>query len=601
IATGSDDDEHASELALEDFATSDVSIDLMRNLVENLKAAEEAGEQIEVGLRVEKGLSALERKLVNATVTDNVASAPIAAYKRDTTLHFMELLKSINDDVHLAQSTWDVEVEERVRLMSVACVSIEEDRNSFLHLASETRQLLAWVDSFTGFHKHAFTSLETAHDIPLVKWIPRNAELLHRLIFESPRISERMLENPLLKKALMLQIAGAPTPDQIRSLEAAYSVGAQNKPKPQPDGVQPFLLPKRQEMRRVLTAASKLDCFLRLMPLGQHFSTSTTAYDTTTQSVSTLYPSLTPDLPQEKNSSTEHLDVEEHTLDFSFDASFEDLRSKFHSYKEKKMQMVLKAIGQFRDDGEMLASEIGRTHKHLQARLQYHRSHLDSLNDSADKVITQVNHTLDNLRGKPSSEADRSDLLDFGQARTTEYIEELWIIVLRLLPVQGAVIGRNRLFDELHRFDLDMKTFSEIESVSYTEQSPEAGLPGVDSFSEIELPESPPSALQTLAEELACADEACFSSFEDITTSIRNTTAAEEASMNSSILALPSGRASLYQDSTPVSCEAVAVKHTVRLCGIIFSWVASFACLFRAHLASIAPFIAPEFGLLLSR
>ncbi|KAJ3816272.1 hypothetical protein F5880DRAFT_1512808, partial [Lentinula raphanica] len=338
----------------------------------------------------------------------------------------MELLEYINDSLRLAQETWDAEVEKRAQLMSVARVTTKEDENSFLKLASETRTLLSWVDSSTVYHKHAITALDTTHHIPLVKWIPRNAERLHRLILQSPRICEEMLTDPLLKNAFMFRI------------EAAYSQGsgARFDSNLEEDSIQSFLLPRRQEIRRVLTAAFKLDCFLKRIPITQHFPTPTIAYDTSTRSVSAP---LAPNLPQDMKSSTDPPDVEEHILNLSVDASLEYLKSSFIRQTDNKLRKVLKVIGHFSDDGAMFASDIDQTHERLQACLQHHRKNLESLNDTVEKMNEQVNHILDLLQEKPPGEVDRVDTLEtfeFGQAHATGYIEELWTIALRLLPLK---------------------------------------------------------------------------------------------------------------------------------------------------------------------
>ncbi|KAJ3816677.1 hypothetical protein F5880DRAFT_1512448, partial [Lentinula raphanica] len=104
-------------------------------------------------------------------------------------------------------------------------------------------------------------------------------------------------------------------------------------------------------------------------------------------------------------------------------------------------------------------------------------------------------------------------------------------------------------------------------------------------------PGSPRSVPQTLAEELASADEAYLSrhEFDDIT--IQNNAAAEETSINP--LASPcqsdvQARASICLDFLAALRESVVVKHTVRLCGIISSRMTSYACSTRARYTSIA-------------
>ncbi|KAJ3963873.1 hypothetical protein EV361DRAFT_874479, partial [Lentinula raphanica] len=376
--------------------------------------------------------------------------------------------------------TWGAEVEQRTKSMTVACVAMEEDRNSFLQLASETRKLLAQVVAFTKYAEHTLTESDDTIDVPLAKWMPRNAELLRRIILQLPGLADRMSEDPLLRKSLVHQVGGLfvialELFSLIRPLEAAYSEGAsRQKANPRKDNNSLFLLPKRQEMRRVLTAALELDCFLRHIPIAQPLSIPTAAHDALAQSVPAFDPPLLSDLHIDKKSIVP-IEYEEEVPNVRsrknmsaltnrvrqlfFQSSLEDLQSKFFSAKEQKLRTVLEAVQQFREDGVMIASKIAQVHENLRARLQHHQNFLDILNTSVENVIAQVDLSLNILVEKPSSEADKldppDDPLDFGQPHTSEYIEELWVIALRLLPLQGSRSRgyiKNQALDELRRF-----------------------------------------------------------------------------------------------------------------------------------------------------
>ncbi|KAJ3765044.1 hypothetical protein FB446DRAFT_709788 [Lentinula raphanica] len=495
----------------------------------------------------------------------------------------MELIDCINKDIRLVQDSWDAEVEQRSRLMSVACVSMEEDRNSFSHLASETRKLLAHVVTFTKSSEHTLTKLDTAYDVPFAKWIPRNAELLHRIILQLPRMGERMSADPSLRLSSVSQV------------EEAYSEGA-SRPRANllKDDLSLLLLPKRPEMRRVLTAASELDSFLQHLPIAraQHSSIPTHDALTLTQTVSAYAFDSSPstDLQCDKKS-IDSIDYKEVDPNLFFCASLEDLKSKFFSAKERKLRLVLQTVQQFRADGKMIALELAQAHENLRARLQRHQNLLDSLNKSVENIIMQVDLNLNILHEKPSGEADRLDPLEFGQPYTTGYIEELWLIALRLLPLKGERSTgyiKNQVLDELHRFDGIKLGDNPIHSSFMINLDVER--------SEIQTKQcydrqvmQPVLEFETLseAEEIASAHPLSYDA-DYTTTSMQAEPTAEEMTVNplsplreSNIFAASK---SALRQVLPGGVSLFCWQYTIWLCEIISSWIASFA--YQSHTLS---------------
>ncbi|KAJ3716996.1 hypothetical protein C8R42DRAFT_644914 [Lentinula raphanica] len=495
---------------------------------------------------------------------------------------------NINDDLRFAWDKWDAEVEHRAEFMSVARVSTEEDRASISRLASKSGNLLDHVESFTKFFEHAFTTLDGDHDASFAKWILRNAGRLHKIILQSPRICERMSEDPLLKHACMLRI------------EAAYLEEDSQFTSFQ-DDIELSLLPKPRERQRILAAALDLDRSLRNIPIAQPFPTLTITCDALPESVSDLFPPSTTDLRQNNESSTEHnaVDFDEHvhSLNLSSDASSEDLVSKFLGEKDRKLRMVLEVIEKFRDDGETIASEIARAHEISRARLQHHHNRLDFLSNSAEDAIAQVDHNLNIVCEKPSGEADKLDLLDFGRVHTTEYLNGLWTIALRLLPSQGSRSTgnmKNQVLTELRRFDdsialkfdripvhssfmtgVDLVGLENLNQAGlYSEQFPEEGSTDVVTYGgglyDVERSGSPPTVPQTLESEIHPFSHEAGSQ----TTSIRDDAAGDDETSYEhrelTTLALCAewvvDRASVHHQSMPAMRERYQADHEEPSC-----------------------------------
>ncbi|KAJ3754456.1 hypothetical protein EV360DRAFT_73689 [Lentinula raphanica] len=510
----------------------------------------------------------------------------------------MELLQLIDNDLKLAQNTWDKEVERRAEYVSEAGITAKEDRKSFIQLASETSQLLSHVISSTDSAKQAFDDFDTTQNIPLANWLPRNTRVIRNIILQMSMMSEQMSEDPELKQSFVLQV------------ETAYSEGVtRSKAKFRKHDLrnQTLLVPKRQQMRTLLTTGAKLDCFFRDLPIAKHLLTPTMIQnDTLTPSVSALN-SLTPQLQQNNENNCAHVpnDFEKDLRNLSGETSFQALMSSFLIAKEQKLRMVLNVVEQFRVTEETVASRITEAHETLQARRENLQECLSLLDRQADHALAHVNHQLDILHGKPICQTDRlTDPLDFGQAQTTEYLEDLWTIALRLLPLQKSTsLGdmKNRVLDEMRRFGLGLeendiavpksndisihssfmtiiegKRFgyqaqSVLDTVQF-EQIPEENLIDEDargSFFVASSGSSPPT-LQTLAEEFACVGEAHpLQQKGNETMSTQNYTATEEARTY---------RCNIQHESTSVLHEyaSVSVQHESTLALQVNSSVVGF-------------------------
>ncbi|KAJ3966012.1 hypothetical protein EV361DRAFT_954470 [Lentinula raphanica] len=493
---------------------------------------------------------------------------------------FIDFLRRIEDGLRLAQDTWNGEVERRAEFISMARVSTEEDRSSFAQLASETRNLLDHVNSFILFFRNDVKALDT--DVPFAKRIPRNAESLQRIILQMHKIHAQVKEDPLLQQTYMIQIG------------AAYSARAfQPRPNPQADDIQLLALPKRQEMRRALTASLELKCFLESIPLAQAFLTHTvTCEDALKPSIVAVQSSKTVSQhtedsrieqtsidfdgyvpsPSCDNSSEDlmpnflsddeqiSVDLEQLVRDLCCDTPSEDLKSNFLNVKDQKLQMIHMVIDQFRADGEIVASQLKKAHENLRALRENHGNRLDCLDNLSENTIDRVNKYLDILRTKPTGEADTSNSLQFGQAQTTDYIEDLWTMALRLIPLQGSTSPDNmktKVLDELRRFGefLDRFFYScrtdigkdDSTSLKYKDLSMHSGFMSRIGFDCSELQ----------AEELAFADESHPPIYED------NELVSVDIPWNeASIL-----QANVHHESTPELCESIKANNKLACLG----------------------------------
>ncbi|KAJ3768736.1 WD40-repeat-containing domain protein [Lentinula raphanica] len=422
--------------------------------------------------------------------------------------------------------------------------------------------LLTHVTSLTGSFIRDFNALDPTDSIPLAKRLPQNAEDLRRIILEVQGIHEQIVENPLLKQGIMSQI-GALHITQSRelwlnnqSLEAAYSEGAsRSRSISQDEAIRLFLLPKRRQMRRLLTAALNVERFLESTPTVQPFSIPPkTHQDTSRTPVPALHPTTSATLHNKESGGDQALvNIEGHLQNLSCNTSFDDLMSNFLNAKEQKLQKVLKVIQQFKDDGEIFALQFEQARGKLQAR----RDHLQ--------------HIL------PSHSADMLDSLAFGRAQTTGYIEDLWTLALRLLPLQDSTSAEQMKIQVLDQ----LRSFDDSTGLKVTDSIHSSFMMEIDSeYSEMRnrpIPVTEQHQEATDAEELAQAGEAPLRPEDNEVDFTLGNNSIEEA-ISSPYNARHESRLTPVESVVAANSQStLAIQHAVRLFETILTWIASFA------------------------
>ncbi|KAJ3872881.1 hypothetical protein F5051DRAFT_444780 [Lentinula edodes] len=353
----------------------------------------------------------------------------------------MDLLADIHSAQQYAQDAWHEETGRRTDYMCRLCHSTEEEQKALSQLASDTNKFLLYVDSILEAYRGTFASLHQkcrSSGNRLAQEVTQNASILCEVISKSYQLQEQLLEDTFLRKSL------------IEEVELAHSKKiSPPKARMKENGTQViFMMTRYQEVLKVLAANLNIDTSSRYSIQPSVIRRQVSEVSASCASTSSIERQMEWSVSDPRISQPRTLEKlewgqsEEESERILVDVKEEeDLTLRFFEMKQEKLRMVLNSVENLRVDGQKLVSQVEKSIERLQVLRESHRERLDVLNDYAENMIERTEQKL-NILQKKSPARTTDNILEFGQAHTTEYLGELWTIALRVLTLRATKDAR---------------------------------------------------------------------------------------------------------------------------------------------------------------